>query len=576
MGLANKIRSFEVFNGCSDSFIENFSKLAHERSVPAGTTLLTEGAANDRLVILTTGEAEVSVNGEKVADLRTPGDLIGEISVLTGRLATATIMTRTPVSFFEINGAELNAFLQASQNDFGFQLYRSISRVLSNKIISTNEKARQFEIANRSLVEVNRNLDEKVRERTKQLEDSYQALETQNFEVLASHRKLEELYSAKENTFMRLSELQDALVPLLDSLRNLSQKSSGPARDYVDQVSGQLENSIELLRPMNELYSTEQAVKSRRVLVIEPDRKQQVISKMALGGTGVRLDVAANEEEAHACLQNGRYDLVFISSDLANFVPEVRKKWPTANLVMMASSNVPDEIPRLKEHVKLVPNIVSRNPEDRTFTVKNIATTVTKLITKDLFGLEKYMIWGVEVHERPVQHSEQRKDLIEQMCEHFKSIGVRSTVTDRIATVAEEMLMNAIYDAPVAADGTTVYAGVARTSAVQLKPEEFGEFRFACDGMLAAISVSDPFGRFRMETLINYLERNYSNKDGGSIQEPGKGGAGRGLHQIIEGSDLVVFNVKKNSRTEVIALFNLDPRAKDLPQNPTFHFFAAE
>ncbi|RYX79916.1 hypothetical protein EON83_30780 [bacterium] len=90
--------------------------------------------------------------------------------------------------------------------------------------------------------------------------------------------------------------------------------------------------------------------------------------------------------------------------------------------------------------------------------------------------------------------------------------------------------------------------------------------------MLAAISVSDPFGAFRMQTLLDYLERNAKSK-GESIQTNGKGGAGRGLHHIINSSDLVVFNVRENAKTEVIAFFNLDPGAKD--ESPRqFHFFS--
>jgi hypothetical protein len=50
-----------------------------------------------------------------------------------------------------------------------------------------------------------------------------------------------------------------------------------------------------------------------------------------------------------------------------------------------------------------------------------------------------------------------------------------------------------------------------------------------------------------------------------------KGGAGRGLHQIIENSDLTIFNVKKGIRTEVICLFNIDGQKREA--QPSFHYF---
>ncbi|HWU42330.1 MAG TPA: hypothetical protein VN132_02795, partial [Bdellovibrio sp.] len=50
-----------------------------------------------------------------------------------------------------------------------------------------------------------------------------------------------------------------------------------------------------------------------------------------------------------------------------------------------------------------------------------------------------------------------------------------------------------------------------------------------------------------------------------------KGGAGRGLHQIIENADLTIFNVKKGVRSEVICLFNIDGHKREA--QPSFHYF---
>ena len=586
--LAKRIRSFPVFRGCSDEFINTFANIAQKKAVPAGTAILNEGQANSYLMILSAGRVEVLVEGERVAVLESPGDLLGEISVLTSRPASATVVAETPVEYLAIDIKDLHHNISQSKSDFGFHLYSALSFVVSEKIVRTNEKARRFEMANRaltnamsSLEEANRTLDQKVKERTRDLSKKTEELQTTNLdlesrnsELLASHRKLEELYSSKEMTFKKLNQLQSHyLTPLIDTLGEVEADATPSERARIERAKAQVQGSIEMLRPMSELYSTEQAIRSRRVLLVESDKKQQVISKLALGGTGVRLDIAANEQEGLAHLSSGtRYDLVFVGSDMGRLIPEARRLVPAAKLVFMASCNVPGELPVLKGNAGQISNIVSRHPEDRTFTVKNVATTVSKLVSKDIFGLEKYMIWGVEVQSRPVTKSEDRSRLIEEMQDNFKQLGVRSTISDRAATVAEEILMNCIYDAPMASDGRPLYNHLPRTQSVTLQKSEYGEFRYGCDGMLAGISVSDPFGGFKMDTLINYLERNYGG--GVDVQETGKGGAGRGLHMIIEHSDLVVFNVQKNVRTEVIALFNLDARAVVEGAKPSFHFFS--
>lgn len=586
--LFDHIRSFSVFAACSDEFIRAFASIAALRTCPVGCPILLEGQTNNKLFVLSSGRVNVVVEGESVAVLEQPGDLMGEISALNTRLASASLFALTPVEYLSIDVKDLDSHVQGSRGDFGYQLYRALGEVLSEKIVRTNEKARRFEMANRaltgamkSLEEVNRTLDQRVRERTRDLqrkteeiERSHQALEARNTELLASHRKLEELYSSKDMTFKTLNQLQtQCLSPLMETLRELEAIATPAAKERIETAKSQVANSVAMLRPMSELYSTEQAIRSRRVLLVESDRKQQVISKLALGGTGVRLEIASDKESALSHLRSGtRYDIIFVSSDLADLIPEARQSAPAAKFVFMASSNVPAELPSLKKYGEDIANIVSRHPEDRTFTVKNIATTVSKLASADLFGLEKYLNWGVEVQTRPVRSSTERKTLVDEMQEHFAQLGIRSSISDRAAVVAEELLMNAIYDAPVGPDGRARYNQRSRKETVELGQQEQAEFRYACDGMLAAISVSDPFGGFQMKTLLNYLERNYAPTQI-EVQEEGKGGAGRGLHQIIENSDLVVFNVRRGLRTEVIALFNIDAKSVIEGAKPSFHFF---
>lgn len=534
MSTFDEIRSFEIFKSCPNDFVNTLAQHAKRVTVPKGTSFLKEGELNTRLRILASGTVEVRVNNERVAQLSQAGDLMGEISALAGRPVTASLTAMSDdVAFYEIVANELESKIKGS--DFGYQLYAVLAQHLSDKIVSTNEKARQFEIANRTLSDINKNLDLKVQERT-------------------------------DATFKRLIELQQVLTPLREMLGELASRG-GPVEDAYARVTG----ATEMLESINEGFSLDRAMRSRRVIVAEPDRKQQTIARMALGGTGAALEVTASTHECIHALKDKSADLIFVSSSLADSVPEILKTSPSTKIVYVVGSDLPAEMEALKKLGPHLSNIVSRHTSDRMFTVRNMSTTVTKLISKDLFGLEKYMMWGVEAKSLPVTGSQDRASLIEKMSEHFTELGLRNTVTDRAASVAEELLMNAIYDAPVD-NGVHHYTHLPRTTAVALNPAEQGQFRFAADGMHAAISVSDPFGSFQMETLLRYLERN-ANSTGDSVQDEGKGGAGRGLTQVLSTSDLVVFNIRKSKRTEVIAFFNLDPSLKD--ESPrSFHFFS--
>lgn len=531
-------RNLPIFKSCTPAFVDKFLSLAHPSKLAAGQIILNQGEVNKRFLILISGSVEVRVNNELVARLDNAGDFMGEMSALTGRVITASLMAAGDIEYLEIPADKLREEIQNSKDTFGFEFYTMLAHTLSDKIIRTNQKARQFEIANRALADINQKLDQKVRERTRALG-------------------------------VVVAELQASLKPLITNLSSLADSTNA---NLVAEVKSQVESADSKLKPLSEIYLTELAMTSERLLLIEPDRKQQGIARLALGGTGIHMDIAASEDEARTFMSENQYTLFFVALDLASLLPEIVAKFPESRYALMGAGAASEQLPILKQYSSYIKTLVARRADDRTFTAKNVSTTLGKLVSKDLFGVEKYMMLGIDVKLKPITCSDDRSVLAQEVEDYFSSLGVRSTMLDRVRIVTEELLMNAIYDAPVDGFGKPIFNHLPRTEKVHLERDQWGEFRFACDGTLAAISVADPFGGFQLQTLIDYLDRNYSS-NGEAVQSEGKGGAGRGLHQIVESADLVIFNVVNGVRTEVIAIFDLD-RAKDDHKAPAFHFFS--
>lgn len=532
-------RTLSIFKNCTDEFIDKFLSLAQPAKLKAGEVILNQGQINERFLILISGSVEVRVNNELVARLDNSGDLMGEMSALTGRMITASLKAASDIEFLEISAFRLRDEIRIGKEKFGFEFYTMLAHTLSDKIIRTNQKARQFEIANRALADINQKLDSKVRERTRALG-------------------------------VVVAELQASLKPLGENLASLENTTNA---ELVATVKAQVQSAEARLKPLSEIYLTELAMSTEKLLLIEPDRKQQGIARLAIGGTGIHMDIAASEDEARMLMKDNKYTLFFVALELAVLLPEIRCQFPDARFAVMGAGAASEQLSILKKYSDQIKTLVARRPDDRTFTAKNVSTTLNKLVSKDLFGIEKYLMLGIDVKVKAITCSDDRSTLAEEMETYFSGLGVRSTMLDRVRIVAEELMMNAIYDAPLDGFGKPIFNHLPRTETVDLERDQWGEFRFACDGTLAAISVADPFGGFQLQTLIDYLERNY-NSNGESVQIAGKGGAGRGLHQIVESSDLVVFNVVDGVRTEVIAFFDLDPRAKDEAKTPAFHFFS--
>lgn len=155
-----------------------------------------------------------------------------------------------------------------------------------------------------------------------------------------------------------------------------------------------------------------------------------------------------------------------------------------------------------------------------------------------------------------VTSAKTRHDLKDNMVTHLKGLKVRTTITDRCFQVAEELLMNAIYDAPVDKSGKSLYNHLSRKDDVLLKPEERSTLEYCTKNQIVAVSVTDPFGGLTRETLIDYLDSCYNGRAGEMNENAAnKGGAGRGLHLIVESADLTVFQVKRGVCTRVVSYF---------------------
>ncbi|MBF0350595.1 MAG: response regulator [SAR324 cluster bacterium] len=419
-------------------------------------------------------------------------------------------------------------------------------------------------------LDIQAQISDSLLSKTQDLNVSRQRLEQQNMELLASNRKLEDLNQTKEQFLQKMYKLSDIQFPSLkQNIITLSEQIPQESQELRHEIQRQMYEMEESLRPFHSLYLTEKAVRNKRVLIAESDKKEQILAQMALRGTGMELDVVSCMEEGEKLIHEQKYDIICTNAELLDLIPVAMKKDPEILSLLMTSEDVSVYLSILKQY-PFLSNIVTRNNADRTFTIKNIITTVSKLISGDLFGLEKYVSWGVDVSEFEITGSKERVKLTNQMEANLKQLGIRRSITDKCVLIAEELLMNSVYDAPVNADGSMRYNHLPRTQQIQLKPAEYARFRFACDGILIGISVEDPFGALTRQTILDYLESCYAGKAGSLNTE--KGGAGRGLFQIMVSSDLMVINVKPQVRTEVIAILNVDPKISN-DSHTSFHYF---
>jgi hypothetical protein len=203
-----------------------------------------------------------------------------------------------------------------------------------------------------------------------------------------------------------------------------------------------------------------------------------------------------------------------------------------------------------------------------------LLVTSVKLLSGDLFGLEKYLAWGVKVHEIEVGSYEDKRTALAMVEAQARQVGARRSQLARITSATDELLMNAIYDAPAAREGGDTSSRMRRATG-DGTIDEPALLRFACDGRNFAVSVQDNYGELHKRAILDHLMRARSEQGRPQLAE--RGGAGLGLYFIMSSATRFVANIAPKQRTEVICLFDLHQSGARAPSCArSVHIFTSD
>ncbi|MBK7536523.1 MAG: PEGA domain-containing protein [Myxococcales bacterium] len=189
------------------------------------------------------------------------------------------------------------------------------------------------------------------------------------------------------------------------------------------------------------------------------------------------------------------------------------------------------------------------------FDVSDLSALATRILGGDLFGLEKMVPWGTKIHSTLVGDYQEKSLCIAQISEFAEMMGVRRKYRESIEQSVDEMLMNALYDAPVDEQGRPIFSEIPTKTRISLRVEQKVVVQYTCDGKAFAVSVRDAFGTLERSTILRYLHKCLHAEQ--QIDRK-TGGAGLGLYLIANNSSQILFNVLPGVATEVLTRFDLD------------------
>jgi CRP-like cAMP-binding protein len=130
--------------------IGKLAETARVKEFPAGIAIVNEGEPGESLYVVVAGILEVSLRGED-ATARTvarlePGDVFGEMSLLTGQPRSATVTAASPVILVEIDKAHLEPIFATEPALIGQLTELEAARLISNRDAARLSPAEHAEI----------------------------------------------------------------------------------------------------------------------------------------------------------------------------------------------------------------------------------------------------------------------------------------------------------------------------------------------------------------------------------------------------------------------------------------------
>ena len=183
--------------------------------------------------------------------------------------------------------------------------------------------------------------------------------------------------------------------------------------------------------------------------------------------------------------------------------------------------------------------------------------------------LSAYLDWGGHAIELEVRSTTDRDVAVAQVQDLVGMLAVPRRIAEMFGELAHELIMNAIYDAPVDAHGHPRYAADRRAHVV-LEAHERATVQMGTDGTLLVLQVRDPFGGLERRHVFDGLARGLAGE-----MDKSHGGAGLGMTVCHNASSAMFFDVWRGRHTEVTAMFELDQNLREFRmQARSLHFWS--
>lgn len=299
-----------------------------------------------------------------------------------------------------------------------------------------------------------------------------------------------------------------------------------------------------------------------KLVVAHPERKAQRALHRMVGATLCPVEVVDNLDALLGKVDE--HTIAVVDASLAQTRPALRDTKARAWIAVPGEGLAPAEAGVVDALLTAGFTHVIAHPMP--LLAEELLATVQKLIRGDVFGLEKYIAWGAEVRSYTLDDALDRDAAVNALARDVVAVGLPDRVGSLVSVIADELIANALYVAPVTEGGDRFRANEPRDRSRALADRDVVTVRWATDARYLAIEVRDRWGSMTPGVIGPQLAA-------GGKQAGGTSEGGMGLPLAYACCNQFVLDIAPNTMTEVITLLDVRYKPTELGRSGSFHTF---
>ncbi len=284
----------------------------------------------------------------------------------------------------------------------------------------------------------------------------------------------------------------------------------------------------------------------RKILIVDDEPDILEVLSDYLEERGYSVLTAPDGQIALELMEVENFDLIISDINMPkmkgfDLLQKARDQFPNTKRILITAYALNEYMQMAKDYD--IGNIITKTSP---FNFEEVGLVVDRLISEEVFGLDKYLKKESQIQQKWVRDSDEIDSVIEEVNVFLKGVDKKTNYN----RILRELVVNAFYY------GARNEKGDRKAEwqiDVKLSPEQFILVSYGYDSEKVGAAVSDQCGHLHKKDVLFWLERNITrNNEGlskGLFDEHGKG-----LFIAREMIDRFIVNTKTNVKTEIVVL----------------------